>query len=167
MGQQIRAIVQHLQDPLDSKAEYLLFAADRAQHIAQLVMPHLQQNGLVLSDRMADSSLVYQGFGRGLDIDILRTINRWAMHGIAPDVVLYVQVPLQTAFERIAQRPGKKSRFEQEQQAFTKRLHKGFQTIFANRDDVIRLDGTQDELTVAQDAFEKIVAWLETNNALK
>ena len=91
LGRHLRAIIQDQPTPLIASAEFLLFAADRAQHFSELIIPHLERNFIVLADRMADSSLVYQGHGKNLDISTLKMINQWAMQNIQPDIVFYVK----------------------------------------------------------------------------
>lgn len=157
LGKQLREILQHQTTPLTPIAEYLLFAADRAQHFHDLVVPHLRNNYLVLSDRMADSSVAYQGFGRGLDCTILHTINTWAMQQIKPDLTIYVRITPEVALQRLHAR-GKLTTFEQEKEDFTRRLAHGFDTMFAQRSDVVILDGmlTPEQLTqLATDAITK------------
>src|SRR6266404_7608583 len=93
IGKEIRKIIQTQNIAFCSKAEYLLFAADRAQHFAELIIPALEQKKLIISDRMSDSSLAYQGYGNGLDLDMVHTINRWTMHNITTDITIFVRVP--------------------------------------------------------------------------
>ena len=71
LGRVLRTLLQNRTFDLDAKAEYLLFAADRAQHMKEIVLPALAQNKIVISDRMADSSYAYQGSGRGVDPDMI------------------------------------------------------------------------------------------------
>src|ERR1700730_16197149 len=87
LGKQLRTILQNQPIPITPIAEYLLFAADRAQHIEQVVKPALERGAIVISDRMGDSSLAYQGYGRGIDKNNIRTVNQWAMQGLTPDLV--------------------------------------------------------------------------------
>jgi len=79
----------------------LLFAADRAQHFNDIVIPGLANKSIVISDRMADSSVVYQGYARGLDIETINTINRWAMQNVTPDITFYVKISLKEALARL------------------------------------------------------------------
>lgn len=163
LGKQLRAILQTQTTPLDPKAEYLLFAADRAQHFHNLIIPHLQKNNIAISDRMADSSLVYQGYGRGLDIAMLHTINSWTMQHINPDIVIYLQVPYATARERILQRNMQLTAFEKEQEAFLKRLVTGFDELLLNNPRCIVIDGTASPETVATHATEKVIQWIQAH----
>ena len=104
---------------------------------------------MVISDRMADSSIVYQGYGRGIPIETIRTINNFALNQVRPDVVLYVKISLATALERLKKRQQALTSFE-EKTEFTKKLIDGFETIFKNRSDVVVLDGEKsaDEVTL-------------------
>lgn len=164
LGIQLRAILQKQETPLDAKAEYLLFAADRAQHFAQHIIPLLQEKKLIISDRMADSSLAYQGYGRGLDHAIINSVNTWAMQEIKPDLTLYIKIPVLVALERINKRKTLTA-FEQ-QIAFLTRVANGFNTMYQDRSDVFILDGTQPAEMVTQNTLSHIGQWLEKNKIL-
>ena len=118
VGKVLREILQAQQMPLTPKAEYLLFAADRAQHFEEVIIPALQNNSMVISDRLADSSVVYQGYGRGLDINMIKTVNHWAMNAIEPDLVFYLRISPEKARERLHKRKETLTAFEQEQATF-------------------------------------------------
>jgi dTMP kinase len=167
LGKQLRTILQEQQTPLDPKAEYLLFAADRAQHFKDLIMPALQHNNIVISDRMADSSLVYQGFGRGLNKEMIMAVNQWAMHGIKPDLTIYVAITPDIAWQRLQKRGATLTAFEQEKKSFVQKLVVGFETIYNNRSDVITLDGSQDTETLTKHAYEKVVQWIAQHQQQK
>ena len=108
----------------------MLFAADRAQHFEQKIIPALSQGSIVLSDRMGDSSVVYQGYARGLDIPMIQTINAWAMKGIIPDITLYVRINAQESEARITKRNLTRTTFEKEPILFTQKLVDGFDHLF-------------------------------------
>ncbi len=163
LGKQLRTILQTQTTPLTPKAEYLLFAANRAQHFHEVIMPNLQQHNLIISDRMADSSLVYQGYGRGLDLDMLRTINRWAMNTIQPDLTVYIKIPYNIARDRIAARK-QLTTFEKEHENFIKKLMVGFDEIFTDKKNVIQLDGTKKPDDIAHHATERIMQWIQQTN---
>ena len=97
LGKHIREILLSKTVDICPKAEYLLFAVDRAQHFHEVVSPALCDIKIVVSDRMADSSLIYQGYARGLEIDVIQNINQWAMNNIAPDIVFYLKIDVATA----------------------------------------------------------------------
>jgi len=161
LGAQLRAIVQK---PIKrcAQTEFLLFAADRAQHFNELVLPALDQHKLVISDRMADSSLVYQGYGRGLDMNMITGINKWAMNNRAPDITIYIRIPLATALARLAKRKIQLTSFEQEEHSFTKKLIDGFDRLYANRKDVITIDGTQSIERVESNALHAVTTYLSS-----
>ena len=86
---------------LSPRAEALMMSADRAQHLDELVLPALRAGKHVVSDRSAFSSLAYQGYGRMLDIDELKRFNNWAIAGNWPDLVVFIDVPLEQLLERL------------------------------------------------------------------
>jgi dTMP kinase len=124
----IRAI---LADPnhteLTDKAEALLIAADRAQHIEQVVRPALAAGRHVVSDRSIYSSLAYQGFGRGLPLEQVRAVNEWAVGGCWPDLVVLLDVPADVLAYRMQRR--ELDRFEREGPDFYARVADGFRQL--------------------------------------
>lgn len=164
LGKKIRELVQTQTMPISSRAEFLLFAADRAQHFAELVIPALQQNRLVISDRIADSSLAYQGYGRSLDTQTLRIINSWAMESTVPHLTIFVRVPVVIALERCKKRPSL-SVFEHEQ--FLDKVAAGFEEIYHDRNDVIVVDGTESPVYLTTQICDAIEQWIQNNNLLK
>ena len=128
IGQLVRNIVA---DPatieLDDHAEALLIAADRAQHMAEIVLPALQAGRHVVSDRSVYSSLAYQGYGRGLPVDEVRTVNDWAVRGRWPDLVIFLDVSPEVQAHRLKHRD--LDRFEQSGDHFYGRVLDGFRTM--------------------------------------
>jgi dTMP kinase len=142
IGALLRAI---LSDPantdLHARTEALLMAADRAQHMTQVVQPALDAGTHVVSDRSIYSTLAYQGYGRGLDVDELRRISTWALNGRLPDVVIFIAVPTEVLNERLAKRD--LDRFEREGPDFFARIHDGFQQLIkSDPARWITIDGT-------------------------
>lgn len=157
LGMQLRTTLAERSFPLDSMAEFLLFSADRAQHIKDVVKPALVKGITVISDRMSDSSRAYQGFGRGLDMTMIEQVTRWVMQGIKPDITFYIALDPALAWERIQARGHTVTVFEQEQRFFFDRVIKGFETIFAHRDDVVRMDGLLSPEELAAQALQKLM----------
>jgi dTMP kinase len=123
---------------LDAKAEALLMAAARAQHVAEVVRPALDAGQDVVTDRYAHSSLAYQGYGRGLPVDDLRQLSTWATGGLWPDVVVLLDVPDEVARSRSAFT----DRFEGEGGGFHERVAAGFRELAAAEPDVwVVVDG--------------------------
>jgi len=114
---------------LSPRAEALLMAADRAQHVAEVVRPALEAGRHVVSDRSVYSSLAYQGHGRRLGEDAVRRVNDWALDGTWPDLVVLIDVPLDVLAERMKKR--ELDRFEREDRAFFERVHAGFLSMAA------------------------------------
>lgn len=171
LGKKIRELVQTQTMPISPKAEFLLFAADRAQHFHELVIPALENKKLVISDRLADSSLAYQGYGRGLYIPTLRTINSFAMNTLqetyinpyAPDITIFVRVPVKVALERCKKRSSL-SIFEQEK--FLESVALGFEEIYKSCIDYVAVDGTTSPEELTTQVCNKIKNWIEAQKLL-
>jgi dTMP kinase len=117
---------------LDDRAEALLMAADRAQHVAEVVRPALAAGRHVVSDRHVGSTLAYQGFGRGLPVDDLRRLSGWAARGLAPDVVVLLDVPRALGSRRAAGRADREpDRFEATGDGFHDRVARGYRALAA------------------------------------
>jgi dTMP kinase len=114
---------------LSPRAEALMMAADRAQHLREVVVPALESGRHVVSDRTAYSSLAYQGYGRQLDVEQLRHLNDFAVASRWPDLVVYIRVDLSAVRKRLAKRDT--DRFEREDDAFFERVMRGFDALAA------------------------------------
>jgi len=163
LGQKVRELIHHQDIPFCSQAEYLLFAADRAQHFSEVIIPALAQKKLIISDRMADSSLAYQGYGNKLDLDMIHTINTWTMHSITPDITIFIRVPVAVALER-AHKRGALSAYEKKE-SFLHDVAHGFEELYKNRNDVIIVDGTQTQDALKYNVYNAIEQWIK-NKAL-
>ncbi|MEY3749371.1 MAG: thymidylate kinase [Actinomycetota bacterium] len=148
IGASLRAtMIDAANTMLSPRAEALLMAADRAQHLDELVTPALQRGQHVVSDRSAYSSLAYQGYGRQLDLAMLKQFNSWAIGNRWPDLVVYIDVPLDILLERLKKR--ELDRFEREDRSFFERIAHGFNEMAkAEPDRWLIVDGTppKDEL---------------------
>jgi len=164
LGKEIRKILQEREFDICGKAEFLLFASDRAQHFTEVIIPHLKQKKIILSDRMADSSVAYQGYGRGENIEMIHNINKWAMQNREPDLIFYIQVSFESAIARLEKRKETPTVFEKEEKAFIKKLITGFDEILKQKKNVILLDGEQPADIVAEDAYKKLITWIEKKN---
>jgi dTMP kinase len=159
LGKQLRTLLQEKPVPVSARAEYLLFAADRAQHVEDVIKPALARGEIILCDRMGDSSVVYQGYGRGLSVEMIKTINTWALDGVKPNLTLYVRITPQQALERLKQR-GTLTSLEQETAHTTQRMSEGFDELYANRDDVAILDGALTPEKLATNAYAAVTSLL-------
>jgi len=127
-GETIRRLLQH--DSSDAemahRTEVLLFCASRAQLVAQVIQPALEQGTWVLCDRFTDSTLAYQGYGRGFALEELRALNRFATGGLTPDLTLLLDIPVDESFRRIGARPSEIDRIERTERSFHERLRTGY-----------------------------------------
>jgi len=145
IGDQIRKI---LLDPankaLDSRAELLLYAASRAQHLSEVILPALTAGTIVLCDRFSDATLAYQGYGRGLDRDMIRELDRIVTAGIRPDLTVLLDIDAAVGLGRARGRNNSRgleseARFENEEIAFHERVRRGYLTLAKQEPDRIRV----------------------------
>ncbi|MFP5219864.1 MAG: dTMP kinase [Actinomycetes bacterium] len=129
-GARLRAILLDPATRLAPRAEALLYAADRAQHVGQVVRPALRRGSIVLTDRYVDSSLAYQGAGRELERDDVARLSRWATEGLVPDLVVLLDVDPEVGLRR-ARAEGIPDRIEAESLAFHRRVREGFLDLAA------------------------------------
>jgi dTMP kinase len=159
VGRRIREIFL---DPaiadLDPRAEALLVAADRAQHVARVVEPALSSGRDVVSDRYVPSSLAYQGYGRGLDVQHVRQMSVWATDGLEPDVVILLDVPPDVSAERLQGR----DRMEAAGDEFHRRVREGYRAMAEAEPErwlVLDATGAIEEVAArVRDVFDKWMA---------
>ena len=159
---QIRRLLADPESKLDNRAELFLFFADRAQHVAEVIRPGLDRGDVVVCDRYADSTLAYQGYGRGHEIELLETWNKWASRDTRPDLTLWIDCDIDVGLGRARkQAGGPGDRFEAEPTAFHTRVRDGFAAL-AERDRgrIVRIDGNADLDTVAGDVWNTVEAKL-------
>jgi dTMP kinase len=126
--------------PVDPRAEALLMAADRAQHVRRVVAPALESGRHVVTDRFAASSIAYQGHGRGLPIDEVRGLSNWASDGLWPDLNVLIDVPRDVAVRRLGV---EMDRFERADEPFHQRVAEGFHALAAeDPEHWVVVDGT-------------------------
>ena len=165
VGQELRKMLLHVDNKdLTPITELFLYLADRAQHISQVIRPELAAGKVVLCDRFADSTVVYQGYGRGLDTTMLRQLNDVAVDGLWPDLTIVLDIDPEIGLKRATLRniedgiAKEEGRFEAEHISFHRRIREGYLTWAAMNRDRIRVAdgaGTPDEV------FEAIKALLD------
>ena len=147
-----RAVRQVLLDPaskgMTPMAELLLYFADRAQNVAEVVRPGLDAGRLVFCDRYVESSLAYQGYGRGLPKEGILALAELATGGLRPDLIVLIDVPVEVGLQRVARR-GAHDRLESEERAFHERVRQGyFELMEKEPARWVRLDGAPEPETV-------------------
>jgi len=131
LGRAVRELLLgHVHNDMAPEAEALLYFADRAQHVAQIVRPALDAGRTVVSDRYTDSSLAYQGYGRGLDLGLLRGLAALATGGLQPELTLFLDVPVEEGLQRVGRRGGH-DRLESEVRSFHDRVCDGYRALIA------------------------------------
>jgi dTMP kinase len=145
LGRALREILLH-GDPLTPLAELFLYAADRAEHVQKCILPALAAGQVVVCDRFTDSTLAYQGYGRGLDLQQVRQLNHLATGGLQPHLTLWLDLPPEVGLAR----SGSCDRLEQERLEFHRRVHQGFQALAAAEPQrIVRIDAEGSPLEVA------------------
>ena len=131
IGDQIRAVLHDLQNTaMQPRAEILLYSASRAQIVGELIRPQLERGGVVLCDRYADSTMAYQGYGHGLDLDVLRTITDFATGGLKPDLTLLLDLDVEDGLKR-RKSGGEWNRLDAYSSAFHQRVREGYHQLAA------------------------------------
>jgi len=157
LGLEIRGIVLHHRGHVDPRAEALLYAADRAHHIATVVRPAVERGEIVLQDRYIDSSVAYQGTGRELGADEIRELSLWATRGLVPDLVLVLDVDPGTARERMTAERGALDRLEAEARDFHDRVRGAFlEAAAAHPDRYLVVDASREPDVVAAELRDRV-----------
>ena len=159
LGRQIRPLLLDAAQKVDARAELFLFLADRAQHVADTIRPALARGEWVICDRYADSTIAYQGYGRGMDVELLQSLNDCATGGLWPDITFLLDLPAEVGLSRALARNGREGltqsegRFEAEALAFHQRIREGFLARAARWPERFRvLDASQSPEDVAAQA---------------
>ena len=159
LGQELRTLALH--PPMgifvEPRAELLIMLADRAQHVGQVLRPHLAAGGIVLCDRYTDSSLAYQGYGRGLDRDWIVRLNSFATDGLTPDLTVLLDVDPAVGLARQRER----SIMEEETVPFHQRIRAGFLELAqAAPERFLVLDASRPPDAVHEDVWNAVSARL-------
>ena len=153
-----RALLDATEEGIARTAEIFLYLADRAHHVDKVIRPALNNQELVLCDRFADSTLAYQGYGRGFDLALLRSLNHIASAGVKPDLTLLLDLPPVMGLTRTKERrsvtqksdrPERHDRFEEEDLPFHERVRNGFLELArAEPERVVVIDASLSPLVV-------------------
>ena len=141
LGEKIREILLNYDGEVSPRCESFLFLADRAQNIDCIVKPALEKGVIVICDRHTDSSVAYQGYGRGLDIDSINMLNNLATSGLKPDLTIVLDVDVETSQARVG---SQKDRMESAGIEFFKRVRQGYLEIAKKEPERVKVvDSTQ------------------------
>jgi len=154
IGDQIRAVfLDPRNQEMEPQAEVLLVSASRAQLVGQVICPHLERGTIVISDRYADSTMAYQGYGLGLDLDTLRGITTFATGGLKPHLTVYLDIPIEEGLRRkqtaFRHGEGELNRLDQKELDYYQRVRDGYLAMAAEEPDrwlVLDATGSMDKI---------------------
>lgn len=157
ISEQIRSLIL---DPahvsMDPRTEALLYAAARRQHLVERIEPALQQGAIVLCDRFVDSSLAYQGYARGIGMEEVWDINRFAVHHAMPDITIWFDIDPEEGLERIrSNRCREVNRLDTEQLAFHKAVRQGYERLARQYPDrIVCVDASHPKTVIQEQIFD-------------
>lgn len=158
LGCKVRNILLNYEGHIAPKCELFLYLADRAQHINEKIIPALNEGKIVLCDRYIDSTLAYQGYARGLDIEEIKYLNKIVTDSTMPDLTIIFDVTLETSIKRIGD---KKDRLESEKSEFHKKVREGYLDLAKKSPERIKIINANNDIeTVFKDAIEIIKQYL-------
>ncbi len=166
IGEKIRSITHDPENrDLDPVAEAYLMAASRAQHVREVILPALAQGKIVISDRFADSSIAYQGYGRNLGPKEMMDLNELAVNGAKSDLVILLDVPPAVGRVRFEKERKQKDRLDMQQKDFYDRVHAGYLTLAKNNSSqYVVVDATQSVEDVASYIWKIVADLLRKRN---
>lgn len=158
IGEQIRNILLDAKNSNMCRAsEVFLYAAARAQLVAEKIKPSLQKGELVICDRFVDSTLAYQGYGRGISLELLNQVNSFATNGLMPDLVIVLDLSVEESLKRLKKRSCGSDRLERENMLFYESVRKGYLDIARSKNTHVVLDAS---LSIAE-LHERILSVVE------
>lgn len=164
IAEQIRSVILDRENTkMEGRTEALLYAAARRQHLIEKVIPSLKEGNIVLCDRFIDSSLAYQGYARGLGINEVYSVNKFAIENLMPDLTLYLDLDPQIGLNRIAKNKGREiNRLDLEEINFHVKVREGYEEVlkmFPER--MVRIDANQEIGKVIADITKVLVERLK------
>lgn len=154
LGKQIRRILLSTGNQVAPMAELLLYQADRAQHVSELILPSLEAGKLVICDRFIDSTVAYQGYGRKLDLELINTLNQMSTQGLVPQLTILFDIESGDGLSRL--HPGGHDRMEREDIEFHKRVRSGYKKIAKENPDRFETLDASKALSHVQEEFKRI-----------
>ncbi len=170
LGKGLRSLLlQSSDESVSDRAELLMYAADRTQHVETFIKPKLALGTMVFCDRFTDSTIAYQGYGRGLDFGLIQQLNEIATGGLQSDLTFWLDIDVEAGLARVKAR-GKPDRMEQANLEFHQRVQQGFTELARqNPDRMVRINGDRPEDEVAheiQTIFSaRLAAWGYSNHS--
>ena len=161
LGEKLRDILLNYDGEVSEQCESFLFLADRAQHIDKVIKPAINDGKIILCDRHTDSTVAYQGYGRGLNIDEINYLNNIATNGLKPDLTIVFDVDIDTSMKRVGQN---KDRMENSGKEFFNRVRQGYLQIAKNEPQRVKvIDSTQTIEKIHTDVINLINKFININ----
>ena len=154
LGRKIREILLHYEGKVADKCEMFLFLADRAQHVETFIKPAINEGKIVLCDRHTDSTVAYQGYGRGQDVNLLKELNKIAVNGLEPDLTLLYDVSTETEQNRVG---SEKDRMESAGIEFHKKVRNGYLELQKENPERIKLINANNSIEKVFDDSKNII----------
>ncbi len=162
LGERISRWLKWSHPDITPLTELMLFNASRAQLVAEVIMPALKEGKVVICDRYTDSTIAYQSYGRGLDLEMVRTLNRDATQGLKPTLTFLLDIPAEDGLARKGDR--KQDRFEQERISFHRRVRQGYLKLALEEPERwLVIDATQSKDKVTQIIWKKVSKLIPIN----
>ncbi len=164
IAEQIRNVILDVNNTaMDVRTEALLYAASRRQHLVEVILPALREGKIVICDRFIDSSLAYQGYARGIGMDEVWTINKFAIDTFLPDLTLFFDVEVETGLKRISSRD-QLDRLDRESLDFHHKVHEGYRLVCEKYPERIKVvDANQPVDQVEQQSLQLVMELIERN----
>jgi dTMP kinase len=161
LGERLREILLALSSPLDAMTETLLFAAARAELVAEVIAPALKRDEIVICDRFCDSTMTYQGYGRGVELAAIERLNDIATRALRPDLTVLLDLPAEEGLARTGA-AGRSDRFGSEDVAFHERVREGYRAIAEDEPDRwLVVDGTEPVEMVTESIWRRVEALID------
>ncbi len=156
LGKQIRRLLLNPETNVAPLTELLLYQADRAQHVQEVILPALQKGLLVICDRYIDSTLAYQGYGRGIELDLIHQLNKIATAGVMPELTILFDIESEAGLSRL--HPSGHDRMERQALEFHQKVRHGYLELAKQEPDRWRVIDATRAMALVQEDFRKIIA---------
>ncbi|MGH7901282.1 MAG: dTMP kinase [Thermodesulfobacteriota bacterium] len=157
-----RMLLEEREMILDPMAELCLFCADRAQHVKDLILPKLKEGEFVICDRFYDSTIVYQGYARRLDLALVKKLAKASALGLEPELTILLNIPVEKGLSRLGDRDGK-NKLDEEPLDFHERVRQGYMLIAKNEQNRVKIFNAAKDIKVLQDEIRILVLGLLTS----
>ncbi len=167
IGEQVRTCLHDFKNKnMTAEAEVLLYSASRAQYVKEVIVPALKSGVIFISDRYADSSIAYQGYGRGLDLQALKHITQFATGGLRPDLTILLEIDVSAGIERREHGGAEMNRMDLQTKSFYERVEKGYKALVAAEPERwVIVDANQPKESVQSEIRRILTKRLESGSA--